>query len=403
MVFCRGCGKEIHESAPSCPHCGAPQGGAQSNVQDKAIPDGVKGWSWGAFFLTWIWAIGNRTWIGLLALVPYVNLIMMIILGIKGREWAWKNKQWDSLEHFNRVQRKWSAWGVGIMAASFAVALVGVLAAIALPAYQDYQKRATRAELAQREETTRIARAEESAAREQAAREQAAREQEARVVASLDPPRSMESSTSGNAQQSVPDKAIVASAASGEISLLDQASKCADVDSCVGFMLKAADPRRQEVIQMAAARISDFPKPEKGDRKRARELNKQGLDVLATGDYSASASLFQQAALQDPKDVEIQSNLGMVLVRAGKANDAERVLKNALLLDPKRTSAWNPLAEAYDQQGKKQNAIAALLVAFEYSGNKEKTLAYYSDKSTSADRESLRNAYGTALSKLNSQ
>ena len=24
MVFCRGCGKEIHESAPMCPHCGAP-------------------------------------------------------------------------------------------------------------------------------------------------------------------------------------------------------------------------------------------------------------------------------------------------------------------------------------------------------------------------------------------
>lgn len=25
MVFCRGCGKEIHEEAPMCPHCGAPQ------------------------------------------------------------------------------------------------------------------------------------------------------------------------------------------------------------------------------------------------------------------------------------------------------------------------------------------------------------------------------------------
>ncbi|MDF7826626.1 zinc ribbon domain-containing protein [Pontiellaceae bacterium B12227] len=24
MVFCRGCGKEIHETAPTCPHCGAP-------------------------------------------------------------------------------------------------------------------------------------------------------------------------------------------------------------------------------------------------------------------------------------------------------------------------------------------------------------------------------------------
>ena len=25
MVFCRGCGKEIHDTAPLCPHCGAPE------------------------------------------------------------------------------------------------------------------------------------------------------------------------------------------------------------------------------------------------------------------------------------------------------------------------------------------------------------------------------------------
>lgn len=25
LVFCRGCGKEIHTSAPTCPHCGALQ------------------------------------------------------------------------------------------------------------------------------------------------------------------------------------------------------------------------------------------------------------------------------------------------------------------------------------------------------------------------------------------
>ena len=25
MVFCRGCGKEIHDSAVNCPHCGATQ------------------------------------------------------------------------------------------------------------------------------------------------------------------------------------------------------------------------------------------------------------------------------------------------------------------------------------------------------------------------------------------
>ena len=32
MVYCRGCGKEIHNSAESCPHCGARQ-------QDKTTGD----------------------------------------------------------------------------------------------------------------------------------------------------------------------------------------------------------------------------------------------------------------------------------------------------------------------------------------------------------------------------
>ncbi len=61
MVFCRGCGKEIHEIAPTCPHCGAPQGVSINNSVSETIPDGIKGWSWGAFLLSWIWAIGNRT------------------------------------------------------------------------------------------------------------------------------------------------------------------------------------------------------------------------------------------------------------------------------------------------------------------------------------------------------
>jgi uncharacterized membrane protein YvbJ len=30
MVFCRGCGKEIHETAHTCPQCGAPQGNLTS-------------------------------------------------------------------------------------------------------------------------------------------------------------------------------------------------------------------------------------------------------------------------------------------------------------------------------------------------------------------------------------
>lgn len=134
MMFCRGCGKEIHETAISCPQCGAQQGG----VVAAAIPEGVKGWSWGAFLLNWIWAIGNKTWIGLLALIPYVGFVMAIVLGFKGREWAWENNKWDSVEHFNRVQKRWSFWAVTII---LGVMGVGILAAIAIPAYSDYVKK----------------------------------------------------------------------------------------------------------------------------------------------------------------------------------------------------------------------------------------------------------------------
>jgi len=35
MIFCRGCGKEIHESAISCPHCGAPQSDVSADLGKK--------------------------------------------------------------------------------------------------------------------------------------------------------------------------------------------------------------------------------------------------------------------------------------------------------------------------------------------------------------------------------
>lgn len=37
MVFCRGCAKEIHDTAPYCPNCGAPQPGA-TTVQRGISP-----------------------------------------------------------------------------------------------------------------------------------------------------------------------------------------------------------------------------------------------------------------------------------------------------------------------------------------------------------------------------
>jgi hypothetical protein len=89
-------------------------------VLSKA-PAEISGWNWGAFFLTWIWGIGNNVWIALIALcgiLPYigwiVSLVMAIILGVRGNEWAWQSKRWDSIEHFQKTQRTWMWWGLGV-------------------------------------------------------------------------------------------------------------------------------------------------------------------------------------------------------------------------------------------------------------------------------------------------
>jgi hypothetical protein len=123
MVYCRSCAKELHDTAPACIQCGAPQSRVVGATTTEGIPDGVRGWSWGAFLFNWIWAIGNRTWIGLLALVPYVGFGVAIWLGFQGREMAWKNGRWDSLDHFNRVQKAWSQWALGLFCVGLTIIL----------------------------------------------------------------------------------------------------------------------------------------------------------------------------------------------------------------------------------------------------------------------------------------
>jgi Cytochrome oxidase complex assembly protein 1 len=100
--------------------------GAQPATDPRTVPGEIDRWNWGAFLLSWIWGIGNGTPIALLTFVPIVGLVMVFVLGAKGSRWAWRNKRWDSVEHFKRVQRKWAiagviVWigGIGIFAASF--------------------------------------------------------------------------------------------------------------------------------------------------------------------------------------------------------------------------------------------------------------------------------------------
>jgi hypothetical protein len=112
MPYCKNCGNEIAADARYCPICGVaissvvserdvlPFDQSASNTsgmgKQAVIPPEIKGWNWGAFFLSWIWGIRNRTYIALLCLIPFVAFVMVFVLGAKGSEWSWRNHKWKA-------------------------------------------------------------------------------------------------------------------------------------------------------------------------------------------------------------------------------------------------------------------------------------------------------------------
>jgi hypothetical protein len=97
-------------------------GNTSGQGKGAVIPPGIRGWNWGAFLLNWIWGMGNGVWIALLTFI--LGPVMSIILGIKGNEWAWRNKKWDSVEKFRKTQRAWSGAGIGLTCLSILLVIV---------------------------------------------------------------------------------------------------------------------------------------------------------------------------------------------------------------------------------------------------------------------------------------
>ncbi len=87
------------------------------------VPQEIQGWNWGAFMMAPLWSLTNQVWIGLISCIPYIGLPMLFILGGKGNAWAWRSRQWRSLEDFKAHQRAWAKASI-ITYSSFAALFV---------------------------------------------------------------------------------------------------------------------------------------------------------------------------------------------------------------------------------------------------------------------------------------
>lgn len=97
----------------------------------STVPEEIKHWNWGAFIFGWIWGVANDVWIAFLTLIPVVNLVMMVYLGVKGNELAWRKRKWESVEKFHQSQKKWAVAVVVYLSLVLVICFVNVVVNVA--------------------------------------------------------------------------------------------------------------------------------------------------------------------------------------------------------------------------------------------------------------------------------
>jgi len=121
--FCSRCGTELAGGmCPSCPPLPAP-----------AVPGAAYAgqWNWGAFLLCPFWLM-NHGRVGrgiiylLVGIIPFAQLVMSIVYGVKGNEVASTSRAFVDDAQFVAVQNAWRNWGFGVLAVYVLLALIGV-------------------------------------------------------------------------------------------------------------------------------------------------------------------------------------------------------------------------------------------------------------------------------------
>ncbi len=87
----------------------------------KAVPVEIDHWNWGAFLLPVPWAIRTRAYTALWTMIPLFGQVFWFYVGARGNRWAWQSGSWQSLDHFKRVQRRWSIAGIIVLILSLAL------------------------------------------------------------------------------------------------------------------------------------------------------------------------------------------------------------------------------------------------------------------------------------------
>lgn len=146
--------------------------------------------------------------------------------------------------------------------------------------------------------------------------------------------------------------------------------------------------------------VDALPKPTGGDRKVARAFNEQGLQGLKQSQINEAIDFFQHGVSADASDVEVRNNYVYSLIQANKYSEAENQAGILLSQSPGRSSAWINLSEIYAGKGNTPESAMAMIVAFQFSSNKDKVLLFLKEKSMNPQNLQMQDAARLALQML---
>ena len=121
MVYCRGCGKQIHKTAPTCPSCGALQ--VTELNESGALRTQTAAGLWclflGQFGAHWFYL--RRTVPGILSLLFFWTWIPAIIAFVNGWQITFGDRQAWAKKYNNGISTPPAHWVVKVLVIAFPV------------------------------------------------------------------------------------------------------------------------------------------------------------------------------------------------------------------------------------------------------------------------------------------
>ncbi|HYD78898.1 MAG TPA: tetratricopeptide repeat protein [Paucimonas sp.] len=179
----------------------------------------------------------------------------------------------------------------------------------------------------------------------------------------------------------------------------------ASVDQYIGAMLRGAisKPFDDASVYPAAARLRMLPHVRKLSwyaQYRTRSLADRAFAKLNKNDHAGAISLLREAIDIAPHSPELYRSLGISLLAIGKDREAEQALKEAIRSEPWDSIAWQHLGIAYFNQKRQEDARGAIVLAFEWSKNKQKTFEEYKSIASDSPYGGMRRLYSAAIADI---